>query len=71
MDHQSAAILHHSGYSEDDGSFVNAPRHEDNPIDLEATVEWKFAELTSDIYNGGEVQLVRITSAGVDGNDTL
>ena len=48
MKDQSAAILRHSGYSEDDGCFVTAPRHENNPIDLEAAVEGKFAELTSD-----------------------
>ena len=49
MNHQSGALLHRFGHSEDDGSSDTAPRHEDNPIDLEAAVANKLAELTSDI----------------------
>ena len=71
MDHQSAAVLRHSGYSEDDGGSVTAPRHEDNPIDLEAAAEGEFAERTTDCNLGGEVHLERITSAGVGAIDTL
>ena len=69
MENHSAAILHHSGHSEDDGSSVTAPRHEDDPIDLEAAVEWKFAELTSDCNLGGEFCLDRVISAGVDASE--
>ena len=69
MEDQSATILHHSGYSEDDGSSATAPRHEDDPVDLQAAVEWKFAELTSDCNLGGEFCLDWVISAGVDASE--